>query len=683
MGCRIDDVMEGNVKDNYIASAKINEVSIEGGLFGRVSKLVKEQVLPYQWEILTDQAKDAVPDHSIENFSVAEGNDEGYPSHCIANFRIAAGEEMGDFYGMVFQDSDLAKWLEAVSYRLMSDPDAALEKTVDDIIDLIGRAQQSDGYLNTYFTIREPENRFTNLCECHEMYCAGHMMEAATAYYKATGKDRLLKIMCRMADLIDENFGPEEHKKHGYPGHEEIELALVKMYQATGEERYLKLAKYFIDERGKKPYYFDIEFEKRNKASHFSYLYPPYGMYSNGPKYAQYHLPIREQKTFEGHSVRCMYMASGAVDVARLTKDTKLLDACKGLYENMVQRRMYLTGGIGSTPKAEMFTSDYDLPNDMVYGETCASVGMMFFMKRLLEAEQKGEYADTMERALLNTCLAGMSLDGRSFFYVNPLEVDPVISRENPDRAHVLPVRPAWFGCACCPPNLSRMITSLPEYLYTICENEIYVNLYMANQAKLPLKDQEVELNTQTEYPHEGTVRFTVRTEGDFSVCLRIPSWSQKNWQVSINGAPVAEEAEEGFVHLKRHWRDGDAIVLTLDFTPRRVYANPKVSKDVGKVAIQRGPLVYCLEGIDNGGGLQRVYLPKKAALKVEHHPEKLGGIYEIKAEGLRLKELEDETILYTSDVEWNYEMTKLTFIPYYTWANRGENEMTVWVHEK
>ena len=492
--------------------AAINDVKITSGLLGRVSKLVKEQVLPYQWDILNDVAKDAVPDHSIENFSVAEGNDEGYPSHCIANFKIAAGREKGDFYGMVFQDSDLAKWLEAVAYRLMSDPDEELEKIVDDTVDLIGEAQQEDGYLNTYFTIKEPENRFTNLCECHELYCAGHMMEAAVAYYRATGKDKLLKIMCRMADLIDQNFGPEENKRHGYPGHEEIELALVKMYEATNEERYLKLAKYFIDERGKKPYYFDIEFEKRNHASHFSYLYPPYGMYSNGPKYEQYHLPIREQKSFEGHAVRCMYMASGAVDVARLTKDEGLMDTCRTLYQNMVQRRMYVTGGIGSTPKAEMFTSDYDLPNDMVYGETCASVGMMFFTKRLLEAEQKGDYADTMERALYNTCLAGMSLDGKSFFYVNPLEVDPIISKENPDRAHVLPVRPAWFGCACCPPNLSRMITSLAEYIYTIKENQIYVNLYVPDQAIIHLENKTIELETVTDYPYEGLIKFNLKT---------------------------------------------------------------------------------------------------------------------------------------------------------------------------
>lgn len=475
----------------------------------------------------------------------------------------------------------------------------------------------------------------------------------------------------------------EENKRHGYPGHEEIELALVKMYEATNEERYLKLAKYFIDERGKKPYYFDIEFEKRNHASHFSYLYPPYGMYSNGPKYEQYHLPIREQKSFEGHAVRCMYMASGAVDVARLTKDEGLMDTCRTLYQNMVQRRMYVTGGIGSTPKAEMFTSDYDLPNDMVYGETCASVGMMFFTKRLLEAEQKGDYADTMERALYNTCLAGMSLDGKSFFYVNPLEVDPIISKENPDRAHVLPVRPAWFGCACCPPNLSRMITSLAEYIYTIKENQIYVNLYVPDQAIIHLENKTIELETVTDYPYEGLIKFNLKTAGEYEICLRIPAWSSNKWSIMVNGEKVQTEVKDGFAHLKRAWNTGDTILLELDFEPKRVYANPKVSKDVGKVAIQCGPLVYCLEEVDNGKGLQRIYLPKDSELQLERRTDKLLGINEIHTKGYRLKELEDETVLYASDTNWEYEPVDLTYIPYYAWANRGENEMTVWVHEK
>lgn len=667
--------------EHITRTAQIPQVKITSGLFGRISKLVKEQVLPYQWEILNDTAKDASPDHSIENFSVAAGQEEEYPSHCIANFKIAAGVEQGHFYGMVFQDSDLAKWLEAVSYRLMSDPDKALEATVDATIDLIGQAQQADGYLNTYFTIQEPDKRFTNLCECHELYCAGHMIEAAVAYYRATGKRTLLDIMCKMADLIDRTFGPEEEKLHGYPGHEEIELALVKLYEVTGTERYLRLAKYFIDERGKRPLYFDIEFEKRNRASHFSYLYPPFGMYSCGQKYAQYHLPIREQKEFVGHAVRCMYMASGAVDVAKYTKDETLLQTCKDLYDNMVSRRLYITGGIGSTAKQEMFTSDYDLPNDTVYGETCASIGLMFFTKRLLEVEQDSRYVDTMERALYNTCIAGMSLDGKRFFYVNPLEVDPVLSRENPDRKHVLPVRPAWFGCACCPPNLSRMITSLPEFLYLIKENTLYVNLYLENEAKLSLQDVELNLSLKTEYPYDGNVVLHPHANGMYSICLRIPDWSRDQWSIRINGRLFNAPVVQGYAVIQRNWQESDCVSLELDMRVKRMYANPKVSKDVGKVAIQRGPLVYCLEEVDNGKGLQQIYLPRDQEIVPVMMPEKLLGICELRCKGKQLRS-DTDSALYSTTPQNQFEDVDLKFIPYYTWANRGENEMTVWVHE-
>lgn len=671
-----------NIKDTVANPAEVRNVSIETGLFGKISDIMREQVIPYQWEILNDRAVDAKPDHSIENFSVANSEDQvDFPSHCIANFKIAAGEQKGNFYGMVFQDSDLAKWLEAVAYSLMTHPDTKLEKTADDAIALIGRAQQEDGYLNTYFTIKEPGKRFTNLCECHELYCAGHMMEAAVAYYQATGKRELLNIMMRMAQCINRVLGPrEEGKLPGYPGHEEIELALVKMFRVTGNPMLLKLASYFINERGKKPYYFDEEFIRRNKASHFSYLYPPFGMYSNGPEYEQYHLPVREQKEFVGHAVRCMYLACGMADVAAETNDQSLVDACKTLFENMAQKRMYVTGGIGSTPKAEMFTYDYDLPNDMVYGETCASVGLVFFMQRMLMLEQNSKYSNVMERALFNTCIAGMSLDGKRFFYVNPLEVDPAISKHNPDRKHVLAERPAWFGCACCPPNLARLVTSLGAYLYSVKGNSIYMHLYMSNRLSMKVDKQDVTLDVKTKYPYEGKIVITA-SKGIYSILLRIPDWSEA-YSIRVNGESENSTLEHGYARVERIWRDGDEIELTLDMTPRRVYANPKVSQDVGKVAIQRGPLVYCLEGIDNGPGLQQIYLPKDAELHAVDAPDQLNGIYEIKAKGLRLKNTENSS-LYSYNSHTQFEPTELTFIPYYTWANRGENEMTVWVHEQ
>jgi DUF1680 family protein len=668
------------IKENMASPADIKSVEINSGLFGRVSKLMREYVIPYQWEILNDRI-DMKTDHSIENFSVAtETGEKEYPSHCIANFKIAAGEENGKFYGMVFQDSDLAKWIEAASYSLATHPDQKLEKTIDETIDLIGRAQQADGYLNTYFTIREPGKRFTNLCECHELYCAGHMMEAAVAYYQATGKRKLVDIMTRMAECISSVLGPrEEGKLPGYPGHEEIELALVKMYRVTGNEDLLKLAAYFINERGKKPLYFDEEFEKRHHASHFSYIYPPYGMYSMGRKYEQYHLPIREQKEFVGHAVRCMYMACGILDVAAETNDRALLDTCKRLFENMVTRRIYITGGIGSTAQGEMFTCDYDLPNDTVYAETCASVGLIFFMQRMLEVEQNSRYADVMERALYNTCLAGMSLDGKHFFYVNPLEVNPTISKNNPDRKHVLAERPEWFGCACCPPNLARLITSLGEYVYSTKGRNVYMHLYMNNHVSLTVQNHPVSLDVKTEYPYDGKISVQM-SAGDYALCLRIPGWSRE-FSIRVNGKKVSYTMEHGYAILDRKWQDGDKTELVLDITPRRVYANPKVANDVGKVAIQRGPIVYCMEGVDNGSGLQQLYLSEDAELHVVNCPDKLNGIDEIKAKGKRESGFDDQ-VLYQYDQSAKFEDADLTFIPYYSWANRGENEMTVWVHQ-
>ncbi len=659
----------------------ISDVRIEGGLFGRIAAQMKEQVIPFQWDVLNDRTK-IRPNHAIENFTV--GNSEGkteYPSHCVANFKIAAGLETGEFYGMVFQDSDLAKWIEAAAYTLETAADQKLEQEIDAVIDVIEKAQQEDGYLNTYFTVREPGKRWTNLCECHELYCAGHMMEAAVAYYEATGKEKLLTIMLKMARHIDSVFGPAaEGKLPGYPGHEEIELALVRMYGVTREKWLLKLAQYFIDERGKNPLYFDIEFEKRNRSSHFSYLYPPFGMYSNGPKYAQYHMPVRGQKVFVGHAVRCMYLACGMADVARETGDQELFSVCRTLFENMAERRMYLTGGIGSSSKGEVFTSDYDLPNDLVYGETCASVGLVFFAHRMLQLDCDSRYADAMERALYNTCIAGMALDGKSFFYVNPLEVIPEIAKNNPDKKHVLATRPEWFGCACCPPNLARLVASIGKYIYSVKENTVYVHLYIQNHAALTVGDEQVTVHLKTEYPHGQRIEIEV-SAGNYSLALRIPDWSEREWKLCVDGQERQPVVEKGYAVIPGPFLGTEKIELELDQSAHRVYANPNVASDVGKVALQYGPLVYCMEEADNGAGLARMYLDKTSALWKSWKADKLCGITEIHAEG-HIVEDGGQGRLYQYEQGPSYREKELVFIPYYTWANRGENEMTVWVHE-
>lgn len=636
----------------HYAIPDVRDVRIEAGLLSDVARKVMDIVIPYQWEILNDRVEGAAP------------------SRCVRNFKIAAGEAEGEFEGYVFQDSDLAKWLEAAAYSLMLRPDEQLERTCDDLIALIGRAQQPDGYLNTYYTVKEPGKRWTNLRDCHELYCAGHMMEAACAYYEATGKRELLDIMTRMARHIDSVIGPEEGKLHGYPGHEEIELALVRMYHATGDELMMKLARYFIDERGKLPNFFVEEKARREGKDHFN-------LDEYGPAYAQAHLPVREQTAPEGHAVRAMYLATGMADVARETGDETLVAACRRIFDSTVNRRMYITGGVGSSHVGEAFTYDYDLPNDTVYAETCASIALCFFARAMMQLEPDGRYADALERALYNTCLAGMSLDGHNFFYVNPLEVDPEASKKDARKHHVLPVRPKWFGCACCPPNLARLTTSLAKYMYTLGEDEIYVNLYMQNQAQLKLGDARVSMECLTDYPASGEIALHPGA-GEYTLCLRIPGWA-KEYALTLNGAALDLKPERGYVRINRAFSDGDEIKLSLPMHARRVYANTRVRADLGKVAVMRGPMVYCLEQVDNGPVVEALCLPRDSALTETVRPDKLGGIVEITAPGKRMVSADDA--LY-SDQAPALEDATLTFIPYYAWANRGENEMTVYVRE-
>ncbi len=636
-----------------LTTSGVRDVTLDkNGFFGRFIDLVRDSVIPYQWETLNDRVPDAAP------------------SHCIENFKIAAGEAEGEFYGYVFQDSDLAKWLEAVAYSLMTRPDPKLEATADEAIALIGRAQQPDGYLNTYYTVKEPGKRWTNLRDNHELYCAGHMMEAAAAYYTATGKRELLDIMTRMAHHIDSVLGPEDGKLHGYPGHEEVELALVAMYNVTGDPVMLKLAKYFIDERGREPRFFDIEAEKRDGHK---------PRWRDPGDYAQWHKPVREQDALEGHSVRALYLATGMADVARETGDETLLAACRTLYENLIRKRLYITGGVGSSPAGERFTFDYDLPNDTVYAETCASIALCFFMRAMLRIEPDAKYADTMEQALYNTCIAGMSLDGHNFFYVNPLEVWPEASHKSPEHRHALPVRPKWFGCACCPPNLARLIAGIGKYIYTTDGDTIYTQLYMSGEAKLSLPSCAVTIKTDTDYPKSGKIAITA-SAGKYALALRIPAYCRGKYSVSLNGAPVDKQPERGYVTIDREWTDGDTVALEIDVSPRRVYANYHVRADAGKVAIARGPVVYCLEEADNDTPLAGASLSSSSPLTCEYKPDKLGGIVEITADGSVAVDDGDDSLYRIAPPP--KKPTKLTYIPYYAWANRGEGEMAVYIRE-
>ena len=441
------DLKNIKIGDNSLISEKVN--------------IIIEDTLKYQWEALNDHV-------------------EGAPkSGAINNFRIAAGEISGEYYGRVFQDSDLAKWLEAVSYSLALKNNEELEGLMKEAIDLVVKAQWKDGYLDTYFTINEPTKRWSDLRDKHEMYCAGHMIEAAVANYEVTGDETLLNVARRLADHLCSMFGPEPEKRHAYPGHEEIELALVKLYHATSEKKYLDLAHYFIRERGKAPYYFKIEALARGglKAEELFYS-EPFRLSSKQlfkkvnldglwkPErldYCQAHKPVTEQEEAIGHAVRAMYLYSGMADVAMDAGDDELAEACKRLWNDVINRKMYITGGIGSSSFGEAFTFAYDLPNDLAYTETCASIGLIFLAQRMFKMEQDAKYINVMERALYNTVFAAMASDGKEFFYVNPLEVWPEACHKSEDHKHVKTERQKWYDCACCPPNIARLLIMIPE----------------------------------------------------------------------------------------------------------------------------------------------------------------------------------------------------------------------------
>ncbi|MCX7709994.1 MAG: glycoside hydrolase family 127 protein [Clostridia bacterium] len=639
-------------------SMPLNKVKITDTFWSKYIKLVHDEVIPYQWEAINDRVPDAEP------------------SHAIKNFRIAAGLEQGEFYGFVFQDTDLAKWLEAAAYRLETHPDAELEKLADEAIELVEKAQQPDGYLNTYYTIKEPGKRWTNLRECHELYTAGHMMEAAVAYFRATGKKKLLDVMCRFADHIDSVFGTEPGKLRGYDGHQEIELALVKLYEATGEAKYLKLSKYFLDERGKKPYYFEIEYEKRGRTNHF-----PDALMHN-PMYNQTHLQVREQTTAEGHSVRAVYMLTAMADVAALTGDQGLLEACRKIWDNIVSKRMYITGGIGSMAYGESFSFDYDLPNDTMYTETCASIGLIFFAHRMLKIEPKSYYADEMERALYNNVLAGMAQDGKSFFYVNPLEVLPEACEKNAAYKHVKPVRQKWFSCSCCPPNVARLLASLGQYIYTVNDNTVYTHLYIGNKTNVEVSGTGLVLEQKTNYPWDGKVALKVSAEiqKEISIALRVPGWC-KNYSLTLNGVTIEAKVVDGYAVIERTWGQGDTIELNMDMSAELIGANPAVRANAGKVAIQRGPVVYCIEEIDNGRNLSAISVPLNSKLRAEYDKTLLGGCVVVRTEGVRTDAIAWGDSLY-KPAEATVLPVVIKAVPYCMWGNRTPGEMQVWIRK-
>jgi DUF1680 family protein len=608
--------------------APIEAVTLDDAFWAPRMRVNRESSLPTQLQLLWDTGR-------------------------IDNLRRAAGKIDGEFQGRYFNDSDVYKWLEAASWSLATFPDPQLEQTMDEMITEVADAQRPDGYLNSYFARDLESERWTNF-DLHEMYCAGHLFQAAVAHSRMTGSKRLLDIATRFADHIDATFGPEElGKRIGTDGHPEVEMGLVELSRETGEQRYLRLAQFLVDARG------------------HGFLGNAYDRF--GRKYHQDHQPFRELDEIVGHAVRAVYLNAGVADIYTETGEAALGDTLHRLWENMTSKKMYISGGLGSRYEGESFGENYELPNRLAYTETCAAIGSVMWNWRMLLAEADGRYADLIERQLYNAVLPGVSLDGQGYFYQNPL---------SDEGFHV---RSRWFKTACCPPNVARLLASLPGYFYSTADDEIWVHHYAEGTAQIALTNGEtVTIAQRTRYPWDGEIALEIDSHGSFGLRLRIPAWCESGESSSVNGEPIAVKSERGYAEIRRDWRPGDVACLTLPMPVRRVDSHPHVSENAGRVALMRGPLLYCIELADNPEVvLADVELSDATEVEAVFNPELLGGVVTLASEAMVLdpgNKWSGNLYRTASPANSAHKPTRLTAIPYYTWSNREPGPMRVWI---
>ncbi len=554
----------------------------------------------------------------------------------------------------IYWDSDFAKVLEGMALQLLVEPNAGLAAELDEYVDLVISAQQPDGFLNTYFIQVEPEKRWKKLISDHELYCAGHLMEAAVAHFQATGQRKFLDCLCRYADYIATVFGPEPHQKKGCPGHEEIELALCKLYDATGEKRYLDLAEFFVNSRGQTPNYFQTE----------------EGVAEDYLPVVQAQRPVHEQRTAEGHAVRAVYLYCAMADLSARTGDAVLLTRCEEIWKNITEKRMYLTGGIGSTPMNERFTCDYHLPHDG-YAESCASIGLLFFTRCMMNLTGKACYADVLEQILYNGALSGISLEGDRFFYVNRLETGVDTWEHGVTYARE---RRPWFSCSCCPTSFCRFLPQLASFCWSYGQSELRLEIPAAGQATF----RNCQVEVQSQYPYDGHIRIVFHGQEPFTFSCRIPGWC-RNASVSLNGQDLSSlQRQNGCLTWKRLWQDGDVVELSLAMPVEIVRADLRVSACRGRVAIRRGPLVYAVEGLDNAADPGSLLLDPESAWQfeaVEGLPE---GTLGLRGKGWK-ESLPDDGGLYFSATP-QFEAVSILAVPYALWQNRGDSRMSVWL---
>ncbi|MGI6742184.1 MAG: glycoside hydrolase family 127 protein [Eubacteriales bacterium] len=538
----------------------------------------------------------------------------------------------------VFYDSDIAKWIESVAYILAKHDAPELREYASNVIDTIAASQDEDGYYNQYYQTCENDRRFTNR-DAHELYCLGHLIEAAVAWYNAVGEDKILNVVEKYIDYVIKCFITDKTAKFASPGHEEIELALVKLYDLTKKEKYLDLALHFTNIRG-----------TENDTDRVFYN--------------QSHLPVREQRTAEGHSVRAVYLYSAMADLALRTDDEELKEACIDLYRNITRKRMYITGAIGSSASGEMFSYDYNLPNIHAYAESCANLGLALFCRRLNLLDENSDYADTIERIIYNGFLSSISLDGKSFFYENPLEIDPALLQRRGEH-YPITQRLEVFGCSCCPPNITRFISTIGDFIYNVGNNRVYVNQFISNSAEFDFMGEKANISMESGFPYDGKVKI-VWNGPDAELMIRLPSWCDKY---------MADE--KGYIKKTVH--NGD--VLCFDFEMKAVLyeADPRVQENSGRFALTRGPLIFCLEGVDNGSYLRDISVKADGDMIMGY--DKDLDLPVMIVDGYRRK-YSDREKLY-QPVSDNYVNLKLKFIPYFAFANRGETEMLIWTQFK
>ncbi|MEX0854021.1 MAG: beta-L-arabinofuranosidase domain-containing protein [Bauldia sp.] len=568
-----------------------------------------------------------------------------------------------NFTTQIFWDSDIGKWIEAASYALSHRRDATIEAQIDQVTELLARAQLPDGYLNCWYIGREIDKRWTNLRDNHELYCAGHLLEGAIAYFLATGRRRLLDVLLRYVDHIASVFGPLPGQKRGYCGHQEIELALIKLYHVTGDRRHLDLAAYFINERGRQPHYFDEEARARGED--------PKSFWAKTYDYNQSHKPVREQDKVVGHAVRAMYMYGAMADLAADLGDESLKRACEVLWEDVTSKRMYVTAGLGPAAANEGFTTDYDLPNDTAYAETCASVALIFWAQRMLNIDLDGKYADVLELALYNGALSGLSRDGVHYFYENPLESDG--SRR----------RWEWHTCPCCTMNVSRLVASVGGYFFSTADDALAVHLYGGATASVSFGGRKVNITEESDYPWSGAIRVLVNpdTPTEFTLKLRIPGWvRQPSLRVNGEEIDVASITSSGYAGIRRRWADGDVVELDLPMPAERIYAHPNVRMDIGRTCLKRGPFVYAVEQADNTVPVDRVMLARSAGVQSVFRDDLFDGTVTLVADGKAMSDNGDAS-LYRSTPPAVAAAT-WTAIPYFLWSNRGPGKMLVWIPE-